>query len=156
MVSCESLEPLLYNENHNFLYISQYSQVIHHKKALIISDLTLYNLLYSIESRCLFITFSQTLFLSFAYFYYGFSKPQAATTSMLSFRLGYLSNETIFTFLHAPKDEKSCLRSRPHTRDTLLPKHSSSNHMRSVEASLLILQLYTIQSCLIGQISCEL
>ncbi len=43
-----------------------------------------------------------------------------------------------------------------HTRDALLPKQSSSNHMRSVKASLFNQQLYAIQSCLIGQISCEI
>ncbi len=111
MVSFESLEPLLYNENHNFLYISQYSQVIYHKKALIISNLTIYNLIIFNRIAMSFLSpFHKLCFChlpTFTTASVSRKQPQAATTSILSFRLGFLSNETIFTFLHAPKDEKS-------------------------------------------------
>ncbi len=94
-----------------FLYFSQYSQVIYHKKALILRNLTICIISLCDNDRSndvKFIHFSQTLFLSFSYSYYCFSQPQTATNSILYFRLGsLLSKETIFTFLHASNAEKS-------------------------------------------------
>ncbi len=82
--------------------------------------------LYLIELRCLFYhPFTNLVFVIFLLLLLLQSATNSQTNSILTFRLGsLLSNETIFTFLRAPKAEM-----------WLLPKHSSSNHMRSVESA---------------------
>ncbi len=87
-------------------------------------------IIFNIIAMSFFLTFSQTLFLSFSYSYYCFNQPQISTNSILYFRLGsLLSNENIFTFLRALKAEiSSCVLDG--TRDALLSKHSSSKHMQ--------------------------
>ncbi len=92
-------------------------------------------LISSIESQCLFYQ----LLTNFVKTYYCFSQLQTATKPR---------------FRVLPKLRNRCVF-QTRTRDVFLPKHSFSNHMCSVEAPLFNLQLYAIQSCLIGQISCK-
>ncbi len=94
------------------------------------------------------------LFLSYSYSDYYFSQPQTATNSILCFRLSsLLSNETIFTFLHAPKVEKSLCVPDAHQRRALRKTFFKSQALWWSASDNL--QLCASPSCLISQISCQ-